>query len=601
VASTGLRRRTLTLLLAGGLVAGCAKEGFPPGGPVDAVPPEVVTSVPPPGELEVDRGQPIVLRFSEAMDHQSVERALFFTPDIGPLLRVSWHGEELRLFPRVSLRENTTFVVTLGADAADVRRNRMGRTFTLAFSTGETLDDASVSGTVFEEGRPTAGAWIWVYPAGDAASDLRADPALASQREGPILPLYVFQSDDDGSYEAGHLARGTYRVFAFRDADNRRFWEPDREPLAVPPADVVFEAPDDRVTGLNLNLAPRDTLGPFVRSASARTPEWVQLTLSEPVLPDPTPQVALEPVVDEGETPPADLPEPRVVRSYRPAASSAALVLQTTGLVPGRRYRAELTAGTDRLGNPVAPAPRIPTFTVPAASDTVTPRLTAVVPADSTRGLDSDTSLLLTFSSPIDTVGLDPWHLIGPDTLGVDRDWVDPTTVRLRPRGVPRPENWYHFLLMPGSLHSWTGMRGPAVGDTLVWQAVSTPGRGTLEFPLEADPLPAGGRYRVIVEGLDREAPERIELTPESPGRLATPPLREGAYRIWGWLDLDGDGRLGTGSVRPFRPAEPLGAIPDTLYVRESFLSTVTTPLRLMTPRRLEPGPPPDGLERRER
>lgn len=601
MASTGLRRRILTLLLAGGLVAGCAKEGFPPGGPVDEVPPEVVASVPGAGELEVDRGQPIVLVFSEAMDHQSVERALFFTPDIGPLLRVAWHGEELQLIPRVALRENTTFVVTLGADAADVRRNRMGRTFTLAFSTGETLDDAAVSGRVFEEGQPAAGAWIWVYPADDAVSGTRADPALASRREDPVLPLYVFQSDDDGSFEAGHLAQGTYRIFAFRDTDNRRFWEPDREPLAVPPADVVFTLSDDRVSGLNLNLAPRDTLGPFVRSATARTREWVQLTLSEVVLPSPSPQVVIEPVLGEGESAPADLPVPRVLRSYRPAAAPAALVLQTEGLQPGRRYKVSLSTGTDLLGNPASVAPRVPTFTVPTSSDTLTPRLTAVVPVDSTRGLDSDTSILLTFSTPVERTGLDPWYLVGPDTLQVDRDWVDPTSVRLRPQGTPRPEGWYRLDLLAGSLHSWTGLPGPAVGDTLVWQAVETPGRGTLEFPLEADPLPAGGRYRVIVEGLDRDALERVELEPDAPGRLATPPLREGAYRIWGWLDLDGDGRFGTGSVQPFRPAEPLGAIPDTLYVRESFLSTVTTPLRLMAPRRSTTPPPLADPRRRDR
>ena len=116
------------------LFGGCAKEGMPPGGPVDDIAPEVVRLVPEPGSTGVDPEQAIMFEFSEPVDRPSVERALFFTPDIGPTLRPRWLGDELHLIPRVPLRENTTFVITLGADVIDRYRNRMGESVTLAFS-----------------------------------------------------------------------------------------------------------------------------------------------------------------------------------------------------------------------------------------------------------------------------------------------------------------------------------------------------------------------------------------------------------------------------------------------------------------------------------
>jgi hypothetical protein len=597
VALTRLIPGTLTLLVVGGLAAGCAKEGFPPGGPVDDVPPAVLATIPASGELGVDRGQPIIFRFSEPMEHTSVERALFFTPDLSQLLRISWHGSELRLNPRAPLRENTTFVVTLGADAADLRRNRMGTSHTLAFSTGTTLDDASVSGQVFEEGAPVKGAWVWVYPVGTEEEKAQADPALASREVAPVLPLYVFQTDDAGRFEAGHLAQGDYRVFAFRDADNRRFWEGDREPLAVPPQDVVFTSPDDRLSGLNLNLAPRDTIGPAVRSATARGRDWVQLTLSEPCDPAWPVVAGLEPFVPEGEPPPAGGSEPRVVRAYTPAAAPAALVLQVEGLEAGRRYAVRLIEGRDVRGNRTMPADRPVTFAASALPDTVTPAILQAVPADSSRGLGPEQGVLVTFSSPIDTTGLAPWSLTGPDTLALVRTWIDPLTMRLVPVRPPRPEGWYHLLLPAGGLHSWTGRSGPAVADTMVWQGVEARGRGTLRFNLEADPLPPGGACRVVITGLDRASSSHTELSPV-PGPVTTPPLAVGAYRIWGFLDRDGDGRPGLGSIRPFEPAEPLGAISDTLYVRESFESTVSSTLVLRAPQRPARAVPPPGASR---
>jgi len=69
---------------------------------------------------------------------------------------------------------------------------------------------------------------------------------------------------------------------------------------------------------------------------------------------------------------------------------------------------------------------------------------------------------------------------------------------------------------------------------------------------------------------------------------LTTPLLAEGGYLIWGFADSDGDGSVGPGSIRPWRPAERVAAIADTQFVRERFESVVAAPLDLRGMRRVE-------------
>lgn len=593
--------RALARVLLAVLLAACAKQGLPPGGPEDREGPQVLEMIPDPGSTNVSRGQPIVFTFSESMDRRSVERALFFTPDISQLLRPSWRGDRLRLIPRESLRENTTFVITLGADAADQRRNRMGRSVTLAFSTGETIDDAAVAGWVLEEGRPVSGAWIWIYPIDDESERELADPLLASAEE-PIYPLYVKQADEEGRFEAGHMAQGSYRVFAFRDTDGNRLYDAELDLLAVPPTDIRFETQDDRLEYLNMSLAPRDTTGPILRSASAPNRDYVNLRFSEQVAAGSLPVISLEPYLPEDDPEAAaaavDIPPVRILRSYMPAGAPATLVVQADGLEAGRRYRARLVSAGDLLGNPARESPRPITFSMPAEPDTTTPLIAATIPPDSSRGLNQDGWIQLFFSTEIDTAGLLEWTLTGSDTLALTRRWLDPRTVLLQPNSEPTVDGWYTLWLAAEELRSWTGLRGPTTADTLVWQGSPPLGRGTLRITVEGDSLPPGGSYQVVISGAGSETIPRTVLTLAEPGSAFTPELPEGAYLVWGFADANGNGVFDSGRAKPFQLSERVAAIIDTQYVRNSFESVVGTPLRLVDVVRRSPQPAPPDTSR---
>ena len=247
-----------------------------------------------------------------------------------------------------------------------------------------------------------------------------------------------------------------------------------------------------------------------------------------------------------------------------------------------------LAEAWDVIGNPASEPVRPVTFAASAQADTAQPRLTRLSPADSTRSLNRDTRLLFTFGAAVDTAGLGAWRLLGPDTLATRMTWRDLSTMELRPLGDPTQDVWYRLEAPLPALRSWTGTSTEIWEKAPAWRGTRPPGQGFLTIQVEGDALLSGGAYRVILEGVTSGATPRTLLQADMPGRLTTPLLAEGGYLIWGYADTDGDGIVGTGSVRPWRPAERGAAIADTQYVRERFESVVATPLDLRGMRRVE-------------
>ena len=68
----------------------CAKVGLPNGGPVDKEAPRILSHYPTADALEVARDEVVEIAFSEAMDRERTEEALFVSP-AGPL-QLKWRG-----------------------------------------------------------------------------------------------------------------------------------------------------------------------------------------------------------------------------------------------------------------------------------------------------------------------------------------------------------------------------------------------------------------------------------------------------------------------------------------------------------------------------
>lgn len=232
---------------------GCAGQVPPSGGPVDSVPPTIIRTEPDTNAVRVSTDR-IVLEFSEYVDRRSVEESIFISPYVGPL-EFDWSGTEVTILLGEKLKAHTTYVVNVGTDIVDLRaRNRMAHGYTLAFSTGDSIDQGAIAGRVFDD-KPE-GVMLFAY----ALSAINPDTLDPSRSK----PDYIMQTGKDGVFLFSNIRFDTYRVFAVRDEYRNLIYDKQTDQIGVAATDVTLSADRPRVADLWFRLFAEDTTKPFL-------------------------------------------------------------------------------------------------------------------------------------------------------------------------------------------------------------------------------------------------------------------------------------------------------------------------------------------------
>jgi len=112
---------SLVALFCSLLFLSCAGQMAPTGGPADTTPPTIMETYPTNGTTHF-QDNVFRIAFSEYVDKRSVDESIFLSPDLGEL-ELDWSGTDVEIKFTDSLRANTTYVLTLGTDVKDLRRN----------------------------------------------------------------------------------------------------------------------------------------------------------------------------------------------------------------------------------------------------------------------------------------------------------------------------------------------------------------------------------------------------------------------------------------------------------------------------------------------
>src|SRR3990172_4563236 len=148
-------RVALALLAAGstGLVAACARQGAPPGGPEDRRPPVIVSTDPEPFAVltEPFRG-PVRFRFDERVSERvsggTLDDAVLVSPRTGQV-RVGHGRQDIAVELSGGFKPGMVYRITLLPVLRDLFNNQMRDPFELVFSTGGDLNASAVAGTVW--------------------------------------------------------------------------------------------------------------------------------------------------------------------------------------------------------------------------------------------------------------------------------------------------------------------------------------------------------------------------------------------------------------------------------------------------------------------
>lgn len=490
------------------LLLGCAKVGPPTGGPVDKEPPRILSHYPESDALEVAQDTEVEIVFSEPMNREQTEAALFTSP-VGPL-QLSWHGPRLRI--SMPLAEERTYVLTVGTGARDLRGNALTKSFTLAFATGSQLNQGLVRGRVYQDHQPVAGAHVWAYDLGTFSEEVGLDE-----------PSYQTQSGADGGYEFVRLAPGHYRVLAFRDANRNALPDAD-EWLALPASSVEVE--EEEVLAGDLALVRRQMPAPVLKRIQAVHAERLMLLFDEAVEPQ---DLDLE------------VTGLAVESLYAAPSAKEKIYVETATQEPDQRYAVQLAFA----GAPVQwDAP----VRGSARSDRKPPSFVGLT---RNRLAPSD-ALDLLFSEAMQPVSLAGFWTESDSTQALAGDWLwlAPNRARFAPAGPLAPGAYR----LAGSADQLVDRTGNSLADSLL----------TLSFTVGAETaairgqVQAGEEGRVQIAAINEDVRTYSEWADEE-GRFDLDSLLVGTYSLWAFVDRDGDGEYSSGSLSPFRYSEPYG------------------------------------------
>jgi len=250
--------------LAGALLLGlgsCAQKGFPPGGPEDRTPPELISSFPDSGAAGVDPGVGVTLLFSEKMNKRSVEGAFRLVPP-SDLESLRWEKNSLALVPAEGLLPDRIYTVLLAAGMKDARGNKTREPSVIHFSTGDSLPPGRVEGALITGRLKSQGVMVWAFA-----------PDSCPPSMGTTVPEGAGQADPKGEFFIAALPLDrTYCVYAHYDIDMNG--EVDEGDLLVE-ADTVATVTTDEPTieGIEIYLVQEDEPGTIAGTVadSART------------------------------------------------------------------------------------------------------------------------------------------------------------------------------------------------------------------------------------------------------------------------------------------------------------------------------------------
>ncbi len=577
------------------MVGGCAKMGPPPGGPEDKKPPQVLRTDPEEGSINVSVDKEITFWFDERIERATLANAFTCSPPPPGEVRADWTGyKQVTLEFDPPLLDDRTYVITLGTELQDLRRNKGEESFHLAFATGNQLDQGLIKGKLFvPSGSDPVGWFVNAYYLGmglaksenpypfDPADSLAPDPAYD-------LPDASTQAGKEGVWELRNLKSGWWRVFAFQDGDRDRLWTPKRESLAIPPSDVfVFAekstAPDS--TGEEKKTRPSGyTSSPYLALTGyapvrhpypdklyTRTRNIVQVRFSPKL-------TSLDSVTF---TPERGLEISQI--HFDPVDSTRIWLHMSEPIEDDSLFMKVQATFEDTIHIDTTLAMAIATV---VEADTFAPMFATTRPSSDIRLRPGQKSIRFIFNEPM---APPPNQLV---TLFTRNDTLSRSMLsddlcswdfRLPADSLLAPRFTVEF---PGS--TVTDVAGNALEDSLVsirFNFIHADSLGIVSGSVDGAGF-EDGSWQGDIHLTMRNVIESSQDTPfyrilEQAGDFKIEGVPAGMWRLSGWIDLDGDGKLSHGWTKPYQPADLFFESSDTVFVRarwESAENVLTFP-----------------------
>lgn len=208
-----MKQNNLIILLVISLLAfSCAKQSAPMGGPRDEDPP-IVLDMNPENQSLNTKPEEIIITFDEYIKLDNANKNILITPRINKdEVIITALKNTLVIELNQELEDSTTYVFNFQKSIQDLSEGNPAENLKLVFSTGQTIDSLTFSGSVnnYFPGRndKLEDAIVGLYPIDDT-TDVFIAP-----------PYYLTQVDTAGRFNITNIKAGQYLAYAWQDDNN---------------------------------------------------------------------------------------------------------------------------------------------------------------------------------------------------------------------------------------------------------------------------------------------------------------------------------------------------------------------------------------------
>lgn len=194
------------------LLGGCAKQGYPSGGPKDTKAPVALGCSPHNGANHFD-SKVFFIEFDEYVVLKDAENNILVSPPMKRKPEFSTKGYGIQVTLKDSLLPNTTYLFQFKNAIADFNEGNLLPGLEYVFSTGDSIDNYCIKGVVLDamQLKPVEST-VTIMAYGELVAG--SDSVVVSGK-----PAYITRCDMDGTFRLNHMKAGRYKIVAIQDAD----------------------------------------------------------------------------------------------------------------------------------------------------------------------------------------------------------------------------------------------------------------------------------------------------------------------------------------------------------------------------------------------
>jgi len=525
-------------------IGSCAVIKPPSGGPKDTTPPQLVYEEPPSGTLQY-KGEQIRLEFSEYMDEASIEKGIRIFPNIEGEVSINTRGKILTVDFPDNLEENKTYVINLSRDIKDEHGVEIAEAKFLAYSTGDKIDNSSISGIVWSDGPMSVHLW-------------RIIKQDSLENTFQTMPNYFTDVSNKGMYNFQFLSAGNYLLLALdRSAaglalDTRRmeyglFWQK-----------IIALDQDQSITDVNV-ITKKEQPQLRLQRGEWNANNWGKIVFNRP-LNDLHDDYSVILGYDDGTTEsPVSFHDPVnpnsliIIRSNKSPISSKIRIQIKDIFIDDMVFLDSASVsvivpqdGKNHIG--LIKPKEVVTITPTANKDTV--------------------YLELKFSEPIPQWGLD-YKLYKNDTISVSKRivYINPMWVNILPQDNWKPRTNYTLKIFASDTLKNIGKMLQDSIITVNIKSTGYQGYGGLYIPIAGQ---INSLLGAVLHSIENPEQKNLSFV-NSQQRLEFNQIREGRYTLTLFSDRNNDKTYTTGTAKPLTPAEWFHVMPDTIEIRTNW------------------------------